>query len=439
MKKNNILLFLLMALPTLLLTSCLKDQEDFFPESASERTTNYLNNVKKVLTSSENGWVLNYYPDRDLSYGGYVYTLKFDEDNVEVFSEISSEDVPSIKSSYLLKNEDGPVLTFDTYNKYMHLFATPHGSSGAGGYEAYDGDFIFIVMKISEDQNTITLKGNRSGNIMYMQRLTSDETAESYINKIKNIKKEMVFKNYELVFNTDTVTAIYQRSVQKSGGKFTFTYTEDSKVVNASTPVILTLDGITFKDTVKVLGHDITGVKYVAGATENIPALNDQSILFNPVVLPLSQQFLTGEWYIAYSKLGTFAQGYWNTVKKALDGIGEELYYAYLADEGGFGFHFGSTDGKSLYGGSLFFNTNVISNDEVALQFAMSGAGDGVWYHNNASFAYALFPFGYSSPRTFKLTTDNIAEPSIIVLTEEGNPSNVITLSAEEINWPFDN
>ena len=159
MKKNNILLFLLMALPTLLLTSCLKDQEDFFPESASERTTNYLNNVKKVLTSSENGWVLNYYPDRDLSYGGYVYTLKFDEDNVEVFSEISSEDVPSIKSSYLLKNEDGPVLTFDTYNKYMHLFATPHGSSGAGGYEAYDGDFIFIVMKISEDQNTITLKG----------------------------------------------------------------------------------------------------------------------------------------------------------------------------------------------------------------------------------------------------------------------------------------
>ena len=439
MKKNNILLFLLMALPTLLLTSCLKDQEDFFPESASERTTNYLNNVKKVLTSSENGWVLNYYPDRDLSYGGYVYTLKFDEDNVEVFSEISSEDVPSIKSSYLLKNEDGPVLTFDTYNKYMHLFATPHGSSGAGGYEAYDGDFIFIVMKISEDQNTITLKGNRSGNIMYMQRLTSDETAESYINKIKNIKKEMVFKNYELVFNTDTVTAIYQRSVQKSGGKFTFTYTEDSKVVNASTPVILTLDGITFKDTVKVLGHDITGVKYVAGATENIPALNDQSILFNPVVLPLSQQFLTGEWYIAYSKLGTFAQGYWNTVKKALDGIGEELYYAYLADEDGFGFHFGSTDGKSLYGGSLFFNTNVISNDEVALQFAMSGAGDGVWYHNNASFAYALFPFGYSSPRTFKLTTDNIAEPSILVLTEEGNPSNVITLSAEEINWPFDN
>ena len=70
MKKNDIILFLLMALPTLLLTSCLKDQEDVFEESASARTANYLSNTKKVLTSAENGWLLNYYPDRDQSYGG---------------------------------------------------------------------------------------------------------------------------------------------------------------------------------------------------------------------------------------------------------------------------------------------------------------------------------------------------------------------------------
>jgi len=56
MKKKNIILFLLMALPTLLLTSCLKDQEDLFTESASQRTTTYLAKAKKVLTSSENGW-----------------------------------------------------------------------------------------------------------------------------------------------------------------------------------------------------------------------------------------------------------------------------------------------------------------------------------------------------------------------------------------------
>ena len=438
MNKKNIFIYLLMALP-LMLTSCLKDQEDVFSDSASARSAKYLDNVRKVLASSENGWVLNYYPDRELSYGGYVYTLKFDQENVEVFSELASDAEPSKTSSYILNNEDGPVLSFDTYNEYMHLFSTPHGSSGAGGYEAYDGDFIFIVMNISDDKNTIQLKGSRSGNIMYMHRLTGEETAETYINKIKTIKKEMYFKNYEIVFGQDTVTAFYSRSVQKSGGKFTFNYTENDADVSVSTPVILTLDGISFKDTVNILGHVITGLKYVPGATETIYAINDESIAFTPVVMPLSMQLLTGEWYISYSGMGKFGKSYWNTVKKALDGIGEELYYARLADEGGFGFHFKSSDGKNLYGGSLFFNATVISSDEVSLQFAMKGAGDGVWYHNNASFAYALFPFGYSSPRTFKLTAENPAEPNPLILSDEANPDNVITLSPDEVKWPFDN
>lgn len=191
MKKNNIILFLLMALPTLLLTSCLKDQEDLFPESASARTTKYLANVQKVLTSSENGWVLDYFPDREQSYGGYAYTLKFDEENVKVGFELAGDPSLTLESTYTLNNEGGPVLMFDTYNEFMHFFSTPSGSSGAGGYEAYDGDFIFIVMGISEDENTITLKGNRSGNIMYMHRLT--ESMTDYMATLADFQENLVF------------------------------------------------------------------------------------------------------------------------------------------------------------------------------------------------------------------------------------------------------
>lgn len=437
MNKKNIFIYFLLALP-LMLTSCLKDQEDLFEDSASARTSKYLANVQQVLTSSENGWVLNYIPDRNHSYGGYVYTLKFDADNVTVFSELSTDDKPSVTSSYILNNEDGPVLMFDTYNEYMHLFATPHGSSGAGGYEAYDGDFIFIIMDISEDKNVITLKGNRSGNIMYMNRLTGEETAASYINKIKTIKKAMSFKNYEIELESETVSAMYTSSVQKSGGKFTFTYMQDDKEIEIVTPIFFALDGIHFCDTVRIYGHEITGLKYVEGEIENFPAINNEAIVFRTVIPPLSTQFLTGEWYITYSQLGAFAQSYWNYVKSGLDNIGEELYYAYIANNGGFGFHFGSYDGSGLYTGSLFFNYKVVSDDEITLVFAKSGAGDGVWYHNNANFAYALFPFGYSSARTFKLTTDNPADPSVMILTDESNPNNVITLVAQEVHWPFD-
>jgi hypothetical protein len=69
----------------------------------------------------------------------------------------------------------------------------------------------------------------------------------------------------------------------------------------------------------------------------------------------------------------------------------------------------------------------------------MKGLGDGVWYHNNAGFAYALEPFGYSTSRTFTLEADSETSPTYIIMTEEGNPTNQITLSANEILWPFDN
>ena len=84
--KKKVLSFLLMMLPALLLTSCLKDQDDLFSESASHRVANYLDKAKKVLLSSENGWVLDYFPHSEQAYGGYSYTLKFDDQYVTVCS-----------------------------------------------------------------------------------------------------------------------------------------------------------------------------------------------------------------------------------------------------------------------------------------------------------------------------------------------------------------
>lgn len=440
MNRKHIIICLLMALP-LLFTSCLKDQEEVFSKSASARTAEYLANVKRVLTSSQNGWVLNYYPDRDHSYGGFIYTLKFAEDSVTVYSEIATDINKSVSSLYTLKNEDGPVLMFDTYNELMHFFATPHGSSGAGGYEAYDGDFIFIVMDISKDENTITLKGNRSGNIMYMHRLTGD-TMDGYINKIDSVKRNFPFKYFMMIFNqTDTVTGTYSRStIGGAGGSFTFTYTEDSVEQEKTVPIHYTPEGIVFNDTVTILGNAITGVRYSEEYKDTIPSLNNPNIYFYKVVPPLSEQFLTGYWFIAYSQLGTYGQNCWSRVKSGLEGIGEELYYAYLADEDGFGLHFGSyAPGASVYTGSLFLNTDALADDVVAMQFAKTGAGDGVWYHNNAGFGYALLPFGYSAAKTFKLTADDNEQPTILILSDMADESNVITLLATETVWPFEN
>ena len=189
--KNKILAYLLLMMPALLATSCLKDQDNLFDKSASLRVSEYLSNTKRVLTSSEHGWALDFFPDRKQSYGGYSYTLKFTDQTVEVCSEISNKLTYTETSTYTLDNEDGPVIAFDTYNNIFHFFSTPGSGSGAGGYEAYDGDFIFIIMDISDDENTITLKGNRSGNILYMHRIS--ESIVDYQLRLRNFANNLVF------------------------------------------------------------------------------------------------------------------------------------------------------------------------------------------------------------------------------------------------------
>lgn len=423
MNKKHILI-LLMALP-LLLTSCLKEQEDIFDDSASMRTEKYLTNAKRVLVSAEQGWILNYYPDREQSYGGTVYTLKFDEKMVAVGCQLDPE--TTRESTYVLNNEDGPVISFDTYNAFMHYFATPTGSSGAGGYEAYDGDFIFIIMNISEDESTITLKGNRSGNIMYMHRLTSD--GSEYLKDVVKVEEAMP-TNFiaEYDGNPEAVKVTLNRGIA--------TFTTEEETQQAS--YIFSPDGLDFYAPITINGEDITGIQYVEDA-EQYPVKGGSALMLTPIVPPLNEQFVSGAWFIAYSNFSAYGQSYWDRVKSGLDAIGERLYYAYLAnEEGGFGLQFGSYDGSGLYGGSLFFDYTLTGEDQITLQFAMAGAGDGVWYHNNANFAYALFPFGYSSSRTFTLTTDNVKKPSYIILTDNDTPANVIKLVAEEVYWPFD-
>ncbi|MDE6173363.1 MAG: hypothetical protein K2G34_10035, partial [Bacteroides sp.] len=165
---------------------------------------------------------------------------------------------------------------------------------------------------------------------------------------------------------------------------------------------------------------------------------NDGSIKLIPIIPPLNEQFVTGNWYIAYSQLGSFAQTYFAFCKRNyLDALGEELIWAYMGSAlyGKFGFNFNSGG----YGGLLGYDYELIGEDKVSLVFNLTGEGNGVWYHNNAGFHYLLNPFGYNAPRVFTLTTDNIVSPTYITLTEDDNPNNSMTLFASQINYLFRN
>ena len=270
MNKKNIFIFLLMALPTLLLTSCLKDQEDTFDEPASIRLSKYLQNTADILTGSENGWVLDYFPDREQSYGGYSYTLKFDGDSgdVEVRTELANP-TDAFVSKFKLVGDDGPVLTFDTYNTAMHFFATPSQSN----YEGYDGDFEFIILSATAEE--IVLKGKRSGNVMYMHPLTV--SSEEYQTQLNDFKTDLVFDTAAGVIDgaADTLH-IY------SNDHWIDIELPDSLI---EAPFCYDADGISLYQPVTISGKTVRVFKYDA---ENgaLVAQEDASVVFSGLLIP---------------------------------------------------------------------------------------------------------------------------------------------------------
>lgn len=80
-----------------------------------------LKSYKEILSSSTNGWLLEYYPEKNQSYGGYSYVLKFTSSKVEAFIELADAE-SSEESLYQLIADDGPVISFDMYNSFLALF-----------------------------------------------------------------------------------------------------------------------------------------------------------------------------------------------------------------------------------------------------------------------------------------------------------------------------
>lgn len=194
----------MLALSTMMMQSCLKDQEEIFDEPSSTRLQAALDNAKEVLTSSENGWVFDYFPDRYLSYGGFLYTVKFDASKVTVGCELDPGNFET--SYYRLTDDNGPTLSFDTYNSLMHFFATP----SSGNYEAYDGDFEFMIMEVTDD--LITLMGKRTSNIMYMRRLNED--AATLIEGAAEMSNNFFLSSADGTIGSTQVSADFDQNVR---------------------------------------------------------------------------------------------------------------------------------------------------------------------------------------------------------------------------------
>lgn len=128
---------------------------------------------------------------------GYVYLFTFRNDgtvtisgNNEYITKLTNIDsnVPSYGSEtsmWTILSDNGPVLSFNSYNTIFHLFATPEDIPGTErdeqGY-GHSGDYEFDLMKFSND--TLYLEGKKNGAEIIMTRIAPETDDKTYLNEV---------------------------------------------------------------------------------------------------------------------------------------------------------------------------------------------------------------------------------------------------------------
>ena len=249
--KNNIFKLLLLLLPLLIFQSCMKDQEDVFDEPSSLRMQKALDNTRKVLEGSEKGWLIDYYVGDNQQYGGYAFTVKFDSLTCTASSELSTD---TATSYYKLTTDDGPVLTFDTYNTVLHALATP----SADNYEGLHADYEFIIL--SADSNEVVLKGKKTGSIMKMHPLT--ETPSVYLNSVQSTIGNFVINGASGTVdktNLDILVDIDNRQIEYSSS--------NDSTITGSTAFTITDKGVRLYEPIIVNGQKLQNFIFDADKT----------------------------------------------------------------------------------------------------------------------------------------------------------------------------
>lgn len=416
MKKINLGICKLLFISVILAIfgSCTPTVDDVFESSSSARITKALQDYETVLQSAQNGWLMKYYPASDQQYGGYNIIVKFGTDGNATLACDAFDPTQTSTSHYTLSQSAGPVITFDEYNSILHYFSNPINPDNIGKQgQGMNGDFEFTIREATKDK--VVMYGKKTNSRIEMVPFTGSSWSD-YLKSITTLEAKTgiyAANKYTAGNVTADITFNYRCMVM--------TYTDDKgATVTKKAPYIVTDKGFEFYDTLSLGGVKVKNLIYKGGDNNEFDSEAGDAKL-QGVVVPLSKLLLSGsiDWYFSYSNMGEYGKPFWEKGMTDLKTAeGETLGYFVL-------------EGSTIYfksgkwAGKLYMTATQDSDDTVTLKY-VSGDSNGTYYYKYGYMQYLLFPISKGTDgRTFTLSTDNIKNPTSIILTDKSKPTNV--------------
>ena len=190
---------ILLAGITFSVTSCNNEEDDIFDSSAAHRLDQAALESGKALYDSPTGWAMEYYPTNDAKgfrARGYLMLAKFNSNysvDMAMKNVFSGNAFIESSSAWDVVTDNGPVLTFNTYNDCIHRFSAPEDlSKDITGTEDDEqglgamGDYEFVVVDAAVGAETIMLKGKKRDTYVRLTRVDADIDYSTYLTNIDN-------------------------------------------------------------------------------------------------------------------------------------------------------------------------------------------------------------------------------------------------------------
>jgi len=181
---KNIFSMTLLLGTAILFAACQGEEPDLFDKSAAERLNEVAENYTKILAEPESGWIMEYYPtnsNSDPTGLGYLMLVDFQEDGfvkVGMLNSLTEGLYEEALSVWEVITDNGPVLSFSTYNEILHFFSDPAIYDQGNGLS---GDYEFVMVDVPEDHKTIMLKGKKRGTYIRLTQLPDGTDFETYL------------------------------------------------------------------------------------------------------------------------------------------------------------------------------------------------------------------------------------------------------------------
>ena len=175
------IIFTLIVLATLV--ACQKNEPDsLFDKNPSERFEESQAELRKELTTAQQGWKLTYFTKEGV-FGGYHFLMKFTPEGlVTMVSDFNSSTISPTTSKYEIQEGQGTMLAFTTKNYIHELADAMQGIRGKG----YAGEFEFIYY--GKEGNKLKFKTQRKSTeqFVYFEPATLSSNLNTLVENMSN-------------------------------------------------------------------------------------------------------------------------------------------------------------------------------------------------------------------------------------------------------------